>query len=250
MKKKIIVFVVLLCMMVGVHIYTKPKGSIPILGYHGVVKDDEKKTVYRNDAYILSESQFLKQMDYLKNKGYRTLSMDELDAFYEQGIDFGKKLVCLTFDDGYKNFNTVVKPIMEEYGFKATCFVIGKHLEDSNDAFLKLDECINTENVAYYSHSYNLHRKGYNFDQKIIETMTMDEIDNDFKQFPLDSSYFAFPYGRSVKGIGNVLEQNNVKLAFLYNQFHDMTSKDSRYALPRYLICSYTPYCLYRYIVS
>ena len=188
----------------------KYENGIVILGYHGVVSDEEKDTLKANDKYTLSVSQFRNHMQYL-------------------------------YENGYKNFNEVVKPIIEEFGFKATCFVIGKHTDDDRNEFLKSQDIVNTENVEYYSHSYDLHRTAKGINKKIIEVLSKEEIDNDFKKNTVSHEYFAFPYGRSRNDIDDILENNGVKLAFSYNQYRKMTRNDDRYFLPRYMILDSTP---------
>lgn len=219
----------------------KYENGIVILGYHGVVSDDEKNTLKADDKYTLSVSQFRTHMQYLYENGYKTLSMQELLDYCDGKIEDVKKTVLLTFDDGYKNFNEVVKPIIEEFGFKATCFVIGKHTDDDRKEFLKSQDIVNTENVEYYSHSYDLHRTAKGINKKIIEVLSKEEIDNDFKKNTVSHEYFAFPYGRSRNDIDDILENNGVKLAFSYNQYRKMTRNDDRYFLPRYMILDSTP---------
>lgn len=219
----------------------KYENGIVILGHHGVVSDEEKNTLKADDKYTLSVSQFLTHMQYLYENGYKTLSMQELLDYCDGKIEDVKKTVVLTFDDGYKNFNEVVKPIIEEFGFKATCFVIGKHTDDDRKEFLKLQDIVNTENVEYYSHSYDLHRTAKGINKKIIEVLSKEEIDNDFKKNTVSHEYFAFPYGRSRNDIDDILENNGVKLEFSYNQYRKATRNDDRYFLPRYMILDSTP---------
>ena len=231
------------------YIQANSREGICVLGYHGVVSDEEKEEKYSDNRYYLSESEFIKQMQYLYDHGYTTLSMDEVYNYYTGNDEDVEKRVCLTFDDGLKNFNTVVKPILEKYNFKGTCFVIGKHLDDDNELFLKSEDIINTELVEYYSHSYNLHRKASGFDRKIIQELTLEEIDEDFKMNTISCEYFAFPYGRSVEGIEDVLKDHGVKLAFSYNQFRHLTRNDDQYYLPRYMMVDLMPMFYFKYIV-
>lgn len=126
-----------------------------VLAYHGVVSDEEKRNEFKDDIYTLSVSQFEKHIKYLYDNGFTTYSMDEVYYYMNGELEISEKAVVLTFDDGYKNFNDVVKPILEKYKFKGTCFVIGKHLTDDREKFLKLEDIQNTENAEYYSHSHN-----------------------------------------------------------------------------------------------
>lgn len=224
--------------------------GIAIVGYHGVVSDLEKKNKYADNRYFLSESQFKEQMKYLYDHHYETLSMDEIYEYYQGKRKVSDKCVALTFDDGYKNFNTIVKPILEEYGMTGTCFVIGKHLNDDTQTTLKMDDVHNQGNIYYYSHSYNLHRKAPGFDRKIIQDLSLEDIQKDFEINPMDSTYFAFPYGRSRDDIEPILKASDVKLAFSYNQFHHMTRNDDPYYLPRYMIVDIMPQFYFEWVVQ
>lgn len=254
MKKKIILifsFIIIFSLLINIIIpHYKTKDGLCVLGYHGVVSDEDKKNDYKNDRYTISLSQFERQMKYLYDHGYKTYTMYDVYCYKQGTLDVEDKAVVLTFDDGYKNFNDIVKPVLEKYQFYGTCFVIGKHLEDERMQFLKIGDIIDDEYVSYFSHSYNLHRKANGFDKKIIEELSLDEIDNDFKQNKVNNSYFAFPYGRSRNGIETVLKMNQVKLAFSYNQMRHVVRNDDNYYLPRYMIIDLTLDFYFHWIVQ
>lgn len=258
LRKKKIIIVICLVMLLPLSLfgnliyqhYASQKDGIPILGYHGVVSDEEKKTMYADNRYFLSKSQFENQIKYLYDHQYQTLSMNELYDFYQGKTTKQEKSIVLTFDDGYKNFHTVVEPILKEYGFKGTCFVIGKHLKSSNQNMLKEKDIQNNQTVEYYSHSYNLHRTAPGFDRKIIQDMSLKEIEKDFAMNPIKATYFAFPYGRTRDDIEPILKENHVQLAFLYNQLRNMTQKDNPYQIPRYMIVDLMPDWYFQWIVK
>ena len=227
------------------------RDGICVLAYHGVVIDEEKQTTYKDDIYTISVSQFEKQIKYLYDNDFATYSMSEVNSYINGDLEISPKSVVLTFDDGYKNFNTIVKPILEKYDFKGTCFVIGKHLTDDKEKFLKSEDIVNTENVEYYSHSHNLHRKSKEgINRKIIEELNAEELLADFNADLIDDTYFAFPYGRRSDGIDEILKEAEVKLAFDYNHFRHLTSNDNIYALPRYMIINLTPFTYFKWIVE
>lgn len=227
------------------------RNGLCALAYHGVVSDEEKQTEYKDDIYTLSLSQFEEHMKYLYDNGFTTYSMDEVYSYMNGELQIAEKAVVLTFDDGYKNFNDNVKPVLEKYDFKGTCFVIGKHLTDNIEKFLKLEDIENTENVEYYSHSHDLHRKSEKgINRKVIQELTAEELLADFNTDLIDDTYFAFPYGRRAKGIDRVLEEAGVKLAFDYNHLRHLTPNDNPYALPRYMIIDFTPFTYFKWIVE
>ena len=232
--------------------------GLPILGYHGVVSDEDKAKYYPDYPYCLSLSEFEAQMQYLAKHNYHTLTMDEINDYYRRHTPLPKNCVALTFDDGLLNFKTIVKPVLEKYNFQATSFVIGYKTTISNKSdpgthqYLKKSDLVNDEYVEYYSHSYNLHHKTKYYDTKLIETLSTAEILADFNQNKdiVSSKYFAFPYGRTCPNAQEALIKANVSLAFGYNQNRTMTYHDDQYLLPRYLIFSKMPMFYFKWIVA
>lgn len=233
-------------------IHQNCKNGIPILGYHGVISDKEKEEKYLDNPYFMSKSEFEQQMKYLYNNNYQCLTMAEINDFYHQKIKVKQNSVCLTFDDGYKNFNTIVKPILQKYNLKATCFVIGYKTTLHHPLYLQKEDLINDDYVEYYSHSYNLHHIAHLPRQKLIETLSVEEIAADFQSNHdiVSNDYFAFPYGVSSKNAKTYLQNSSVQLAFGYNQNRTMTPNDDQYLLPRYLVFSKMPMFLFQWWVE
>jgi peptidoglycan/xylan/chitin deacetylase (PgdA/CDA1 family) len=69
-------------------------------------------------------------MRYLKLRGLRGVSMRELRQAVSEGS--AKGLVGLTFDDGYEDFLKSALPVLEEFGFSATLFVLGSMPTENN----------------------------------------------------------------------------------------------------------------------
>jgi peptidoglycan/xylan/chitin deacetylase (PgdA/CDA1 family) len=69
-------------------------------------------------------------MRFLKRSGLRGVSVREL--LRAAGTKGARKLVGLTFDDGYDNFLYAALPILERYGFSATVFAVGGMLGAEN----------------------------------------------------------------------------------------------------------------------
>jgi peptidoglycan/xylan/chitin deacetylase (PgdA/CDA1 family) len=100
--------------------------AIPVvLMYHSV-------TPYREDPYLVTvkPERFDQQMRWLRKRGLRGASMRELLA--ERRGGGGRRLVGLTFDDGYTDFVTHAVPILQRHGFTATVFPIAGMLGGEN----------------------------------------------------------------------------------------------------------------------
>jgi len=89
---------------------------VPVLCYHQFSETAiDKMTVTR--------SAFEKQMRFLKNEGYRVISLDQLLDFIDFKGQLPRKAVVITIDDGWRSTYDIAYPILKEYGYPATLFV-------------------------------------------------------------------------------------------------------------------------------
>jgi peptidoglycan/xylan/chitin deacetylase (PgdA/CDA1 family) len=91
--------------------------SIPVLMFHSI-------TDVKGNELQISKERFREEMQYLKDKGYTSLTLTELYNFFENNKPVPQKSVVITFDDGYVDNYTNAYPILKEFGFKATIFDI------------------------------------------------------------------------------------------------------------------------------
>lgn len=94
---------------------------VPVLTYHHVAPLPRSGSAR---DYFVSPEMFEKQMEYLKNKNYKTLSMQEFYDLVKSGINPSQKSVLITLDDSNSNNYTYAYPILKKYGFVATFFII------------------------------------------------------------------------------------------------------------------------------
>ncbi|MGB4985232.1 MAG: polysaccharide deacetylase family protein [Erysipelotrichaceae bacterium] len=249
MKKKIIIILLISIITISGYIHIKYQDSIPVLGYHNIVNDNEKDP---NNPYVMNITTFQKQMQYLKDNNYQTLTMDQLNDYYQNHKPFPKKAVVITFDDGFSTINDIVTPILKQYNFTATCFIIGKRTTPNQyPQYLKQDQIKNNDTIQYYSHSYNMHQQLEN-NQKKIETLQLNQIQSDFinNESIVSDTYFAYPFGKETKLSRQVLKERNIQLAFGYNQNRNLLHSSDQYLLPRYQINDNIPFFLFKLIVK
>lgn len=101
------------------------RGAIPVLAYHSVNPDREWMGA---PDLVVSPALFARQMVWLKDRGYKTLWMDELLAV-KRAKNAGL-FVAIHFDDGYLDAMTQVAPVLRLYGLKGTVFVSPGLLRD------------------------------------------------------------------------------------------------------------------------
>ena len=72
----------------------------------------------------VSPEMFRKQVKYLKEHGWNTLTFKELYEIYIKKDPLPEKSVLITFDDGYQNNYSVAYPILKEFGAKGNIFLV------------------------------------------------------------------------------------------------------------------------------
>jgi peptidoglycan/xylan/chitin deacetylase (PgdA/CDA1 family) len=100
-------------------------GMPPLLMYHSV-------SSYQPDPFqlIVSPARFEQQMRWIRRRGLRGVSVRDLLEARRRGG--GRRLVGLTFDDGYADFAECVLPVLTRHGFTATVFVVAGRLGGHN----------------------------------------------------------------------------------------------------------------------
>lgn len=106
--------------------YLKPK-EIPILMYHSI---SDSPGGY--SELVVSPEEFAKQMDYLVENNYVTITLKELYQYEINKITPPLNLIVITFDDGYvDNFNNAY-PILKDREMKAVVFPYVKKIDTTN----------------------------------------------------------------------------------------------------------------------
>jgi peptidoglycan/xylan/chitin deacetylase (PgdA/CDA1 family) len=96
-----------------------------VLMYHSVAP-------YAEDPYRVTVHpyRFERQMHWLRERGLRGTSVADLLRARQAGR--ARRLVGLSFDDGYADFAGYVMPVLARYGFGATVFVLAGRLGGEN----------------------------------------------------------------------------------------------------------------------
>jgi len=95
-----------------------------VLMYHRVAEP-----AFDPHGLCVSVGEFRGQMQYLRDAGYRVMPLQDLvQAAASNQLD--GRSVAVTFDDGYLDSLTNAAPILDEYGFPSTFFLVGAALDE------------------------------------------------------------------------------------------------------------------------
>ena len=99
-----------------------------ILMYHEVTKQEPA------EIHAVSKAAFGAQMRWLQQAGYQTVALaDWLAAAGGGRRRLTGKPIIITFDDGYRDNHTNAWPILAEYGFTATIFLVTGRMGQTSD---------------------------------------------------------------------------------------------------------------------
>ena len=101
--------------------------NIPILMYHSI-ELMPKTTTMRSLHVPIRRFKF--QMWLLKVLGYKGLSIRELKPYLDG--EKSRKVVGITFDDGYQNNLINAAPVLKKYNYSATCYLVNHCIGTSN----------------------------------------------------------------------------------------------------------------------
>ncbi|MFP1743954.1 polysaccharide deacetylase family protein [Lonsdalea quercina] len=182
--------------------------GIPVLTYHSLLTDVEN-THFLHTSTTTSDDAFNRQMAYLKEAGYTTLSLYQLEDYLHNRINLSGRAVVLTFDDGLKSVCRYAYPILKQYGFHATAFIITSRIKahpqpwDPNSLqFMSSGELRQIADVFdFQSHTHFLHRLGP-ARRPVLFSRTLHNIELDFKHtrralspFNAQVWYLSYPFG-------------------------------------------------------
>lgn len=265
LRRSIFVFLVaLFCILtftaVGINSETVLSAQIserlPVVMYHQLTTDKSKA-----GKYVLTVEQFEKDLIYLKENGYSSVTLAQLFDFSEGKGSFRGKSVLITFDDGCETVYSYALPLLKKYGFTAVCFIIGSvtdkysEINDHNLAYSNLNwdevkELCKSGVIEIQSHTYDLHSntKGRNGIKKLksetfqqySEFLTSDGLKMKEKMVAyigVSPVAIAYPFGSFSKESADILKNCGIKATFTCEEKVNIIKKsesDWLFGLGRY----------------
>ena len=189
--------------------------QLPILLYHRVVNDT--CTIGKHKTYVWQNA-FRKQMQWLKDNGYQTITFSELDLL-PPDADLRKKII-ITFDDGYTDNYTIAFPILKEFGLKAVIYLVtdctsnewNLHEGEPELALMSKEQILE---MQQYGIEFGGHTRHHVDMKRVSAQKQTEEINGCFSDLekltgkkPLS---FAYPYGAYNDDSLKVLAQSGFK---------------------------------------
>lgn len=187
--------------------------NIPVLLYHHVQPIEEAKK--EGHAQLTVDSGFFeKQMQYLADHGYISISAEELVRSLINHVQLPGKTVVVTLDDGYLDNYQYAYPIAKKYNMKLNMMIPTGLL--GNSGYMNWDnlkEMVGSGMVFAYDHTwshYSITKGSYEkIEQEIMTAKKQLE-----EQLGKPQVVFTYPYGPSSDTAIDVLRKNGFLGAF------------------------------------
>ncbi len=189
--------------------------TVPVLCYHKFSKTT-------SDLMTVTEKNFEDQMRYLKEEGYRIITMDELFDFLGFERQLPRKSVLITIDDGWRSTYDIAYPILRKYDYPATLFLYTNLISDSGK-------------TLSWGHIREMARNGVNIQCHTVSHRSLIKINEQesFREYfdalhrelsesarvikmklGMDVKYLAYPYGDTNPLVVALLQKLGYRGAF------------------------------------
>jgi peptidoglycan/xylan/chitin deacetylase (PgdA/CDA1 family) len=191
---------------------TQHDTKLAILTYHSL--DDSGSVI------STSPDQFRRQMKNLRESNANVLSLREAAECLKEKRNFPPNSISITFDDGFRSVHDLAFPILKEYGFSATVFLVTDYCGKDNRWYgqpesIPVLDLLNWDEIsemAAQKIEFGVHTASHPDLTKIPETKLEDEILGSLaelrKNVPQIDCAFAHPYGKRSSLAESIVRNN------------------------------------------
>jgi len=217
--KKIIVSIISIAIFMSTFVLNANAATsvkVPVLMYHRIETNPN-----RSDTWQISLTEFKQEMEYLKNNGYTTLTNDQFYNIITKKAAMPAKPVLLTFDGATIDFYNNAYPILRQYGFNATEYVVTDQIGTSWGSPSDIIKIMNEDQLKIVGNN-KIELENHSTTHGHIANLSTAELTKRVSgaTAKLESltnkpvKYFAYPFGESSNNFVNVLKTLKVKMAF------------------------------------
>ncbi|MEF1289225.1 polysaccharide deacetylase family protein [Vibrio sp. M260118] len=193
------------------HIYQtvyveKLRKEMPIIMYHRFISDDSEKGVHGTYLHV---DMLEKHFKLIKHMGFETITFEDLaNKGLISRLEYGKRYIVITVDDGYRDNYELLLPLLRKYNFKAVVYAVTGETFNRWDVEVKDNPetpvpLMNENELKALSDSGLVEIGGHTVSHPHLNTLTPKEQETEIKKNkkeledllnkPLTS--FAYPYG-------------------------------------------------------
>jgi len=177
------------------------------------------------EGLTVSPQTFRSHVEYLASEGYTSISLYEINTALETGSQLPSKPIILTFDDSYTDHYTYVFPILQEFNFTGTFFVITDYTDVQNPNHMTWEQIQEMSNAGMSMESHTkthstLVERSYDF--LVWEIIgSIESLESHIGDRP---DIFSYPVGRYDSTTLDMLDTTSIIRAVTteYGVYHTM----------------------------
>jgi len=199
--------------------------------YHYISKPAEDDPARK--TLSVSKEKFEEQLKEIKDLGYKTISLYDLNEALKGNKEIDKKSIVLTFDDGYIDNYINAYPLLKKYKMTGTFFIVPGFIEDKSEIYMSWDNAkeMHKNNMDMEVHTMkhvdirSLNYAGMQYQINNARTLIKEKLNKDAKMF-------AYPYGFHNYNNINFLTNNdyNISVTTVNGTYHTLKTRQQ---LPR-----------------
>jgi peptidoglycan/xylan/chitin deacetylase (PgdA/CDA1 family) len=183
---------------------------------------------------------FREQIQYLQSQGYHTVSLYEIHLALELGTPLPPKPVVLTFDDGYIDHYATVFPILRDYNFTGTFFIVTEFADNNRPGYMSWAQITEMANAGMSMESHtkthaDLRDRSYDF----LVFEILGSVESLTYHTGIEPRIFAYPVGRYDDNTLKVLDTTNI-LRAVTTEIGTKHTTDNDMFLPRMRVTNET----------
>lgn len=188
--------------------------GIPVLNYHFFYDESKGEYEWCQESICLEKQKFKEHLEWLKNNGYKTLTIHEFADWMDEVIEVPEKSVLITIDDGArgtgKHNGDILIPLLEEYQEHATLFLIAGWWDIANYQSPYLDVQSHTFNLHYEASCADGRGKVACSDYATVKADLQQSLD-----VIRDNTSFCFPFYSSDRESLQAISELGFRVAFV-----------------------------------
>lgn len=161
-------------------------------------------------------------MKYLSDARWNVVSLNDLVSSMVEKTPIPPKTIVLTFDDGFQNFYTSAFPVLAQYEFKGTVFLVTDYCNKYND-WAGNPQDLPRSKLLSWQEIKELHKLGMDFGSHTrthhdLRKMSQDQVKSELVESRLaiedalgcEAATFAYPFGSYNAAVKQAVEETFV----------------------------------------
>lgn len=180
--------------------------AVPVLYYHSVMLEE-------GNEVRMPPDQFEAQMAYMRDRGYESVTLEQLYRAFYKGETLPTKPFVITFDDGYVDNYTTAFPILKKHGFTASVFMVSGYID--GEGFMSWSQLkeLTANGWEIAGHTAN-HPYLSQIDKKTLFNELISSKELLEKELGQPVNFFAYPYGDVNADIAQAVKDTGYVMAF------------------------------------